>query len=322
MNKHIFFILVMSACYLTSWAQNISKIPEISQTPVDTSWKTGFLITVSFNQTSLTNWAAGGQNSIAGSFIGNFFANYNKGKNSWNNTLDLAYGFIENGASRIQKNLDRIELNSKYGYQADKDLFYSCLINAKTQFAPGYNYPNDSVKVSDFAAPAYVTAAIGMDYMMSSWFSLFISPATGRLVIVTDQQLADQGQFGVTPALYDAQGNIVKNGQEVQTQFGAYLRARLQKNFTKTTMLMSTLALFNDYTDPKVYQRKNINVDWQTTFNMKITKLLTFNLFTQLLYDNNIKIPTYGKNDVIIGQGPKTQFMEALGLGISYALHK
>ncbi len=133
--------------------------------PPDTTWKKGGLIAINFNQTSLTNWAAGGQNSLALSGIANFFTKYKNNKSQWDTNLDLAYGMVKLDDGDAQKNDDRIEFNSKYGYDAYKSIwFYTALVNAKTQFAPGYNYPNDSVKISDFAAPAYVLFSLGMDY--------------------------------------------------------------------------------------------------------------------------------------------------------------
>ena len=222
-------------------AQDIAK--------VDTSWKKGGFVSLSFNQVSLTNWAAGGENALSGTFIGNFFANYKKEKAIWDNTLDVGYGMLKSGDAKVRKNEDKIELNSKYGHEAIEHFYYSALINAKTQFAPGYAYPNDSGVISRFAAPAYLSLALGMDYKPTDYFSLFLSPATGRLVIVADQKLADAGQFGVDPATYDVNGNKLTNGKQIRTEFGAYLRARFQKDIFKNVNLLSTLNLFNNYTD-------------------------------------------------------------------------
>jgi hypothetical protein len=311
----IFFALAISQM---AQAQDVAKI--------DTSWKKGGFVSLSFNQVSLTNWAAGGENALSGTFIGNFFANYKKEKAIWDNTLDVGYGMLKSGDAKVRKNEDKIELNSKYGHEAFDHCYYSALINAKTQFAPGYTYPNDSVVISRFAAPAYLTVALGMDYKPTDYFSLFLSPATGRLVIVADQKLADEGQFGVDPATYDVNGNKLTNGKQIRTEFGAYLRARFQKDIFKNVNLLSTLNLFNNYTDKIASRRGNINVDWQTMLNMKVGKWLTFSVFTHLLYDNNIDIPTY--EDVIVGnviykntvvaKGPKLQFKEVLGVGISW----
>ena len=292
----------------------------------DTSWKRGGFVSLTFNQVSLTNWAAGGEDALSATSIGNFFANYKRDKVAWDNTLDAAYGFLKSGEAKLRKNDDKVELNSKYGYRAFDHIYYSGLLNFKSQFGPGYNYPNDSVIISRFAAPAYLSVALGLDYKPTDYFSLFISPATGRLVFVTDQKLADAGQFGVDPAKYDAAGNKLSSGQTLRTEFGAYLRARFQKDIFKNVNLLSTLNLFNNYTDKIQSHKGNINVDAQAMLNMKAGKWLTFSVTFQVLYDNNIDIPTYA--DVTIGntvykhavvsKGPKTQFKEALGIGLSY----
>lgn len=112
----------------------------------------------------------------------------------------------------------------------------------------------------------------------------------------------------------------------LRTEFGAYLRARFQKDIFKNMNLLSTLNLFNNYTDKIASRRGNVNVDWQTMINIKAGKLITFSVFTHLLYDNNIDIPTYGDvtvgntvyKNAVVAKGPKTQFKEVLGIGFSY----
>jgi len=311
-------ILIANGLFLS--AQDATKAT------ADTSWKKGGFISISFNQVSLTNWAAGGENALSGAFVGSFFANYKKGKIAWDNTLDLGYGMLKSDGSKLHKNDDRIELNSTYGHEAKGSFYYSALLNMKSQFAKGYNYPNDSTVISKFAAPAYISIALGMEYKPTSYFSLFLSPATGRLVVVSDQTLADAGQFGVDPATYDAAGNKLTSGKMLRTEFGAYLRTRFQKDLIKNVNLFTTVSLFNNYTDKHVENRGNINVDWLTMLTVKAGKLLSFNITTHLLYDNNIAIPTYADvtiggttyKNVVVAKGPKTQFQEALGVGISY----
>ena len=63
----------------------------------DTTWHTGGLAALNFNQTSLTNWASGGENSLATSGLINLFAKYKKTRTSWDNSLDLAYGILKSG---------------------------------------------------------------------------------------------------------------------------------------------------------------------------------------------------------------------------------
>ena len=308
-------------------AKMIKDVPKIAK---DTSWKVGGFISLNYNQVTLVNWAAGGQNMLSGSVVGNLFANYKRGKASWDNTLDFGYGMLESGTAKTQKSDDRIELNSKYGYTIKDKINYSALINMKTQFAPGYNYPNDSTVISRFLAPAYITLALGFDYKPASYFSLFLSPATGRLTIVDDQQLADAGQFGVTPATYNANGVKLTSGKLYNAAFGAYLRMHFQKDLIKNVNLLSNLSLFNNYTDPVVANRENCTVDWLSMLTAKVGKLFSFSIIAHVIYDNNISIPTYGtkmvgsvvENNVVVGSGPKTQFQEALGVGLSYKFAK
>src|SRR5262245_56022393 len=98
-------------------------------------------------------------------------------------------------------------------------------------------------------APAYLTVAIGLDYKPSEFFSAFISPATGKFTFVTDQDLADQGAYGVDPAEVDALGNKIADGKTIRSEFGAYFRAKFQKDVATNFNLSTTLTLFDNYTD-------------------------------------------------------------------------
>src|SRR3546814_17106680 len=99
----------------------------------------------------------------------------------------------------------------------------------------GYNYSkdNDRTKVSNFLAPAYVTTSLGLDYKPSKAFSLLLSPLAGKITLVMDQELADQGRFGVEKAVLDTAGNIIKHGRNSRSKLGMGLNARLSKGLGK-----------------------------------------------------------------------------------------
>ena len=103
----------------------------------DTSWVTGGTIGINFSQTSLTNWSAGGENSLAINSLVNVFAKYRKGKAAWDNSLDMGYGMLKAGEKDFRKNDDKIDLLSKFGYDAtdQSKWFYTALFNFKSQFA-------------------------------------------------------------------------------------------------------------------------------------------------------------------------------------------
>ena len=266
-------------------------------------FKYGGFSVLTFNQVSLTNWAAGGENALSTTAILNLFGNYKKDKVIWDNTLDLGYGFLKNGNSSSRKNEDKIELNSKFGYQAFGKVFYSALVNYRSQFAQGYSYPNDSIPVSRFMSPGYLSISLGMDYKPADYFSLYISPATGKFTFVTNQRLADKGEYGVEPAVIQ-NGVVVTKGKKVRAEFGASISTRIQKDIVKNVNVASKLVLFNNYTDKDKPNRKNIDVNWEVMVNIKAGKYLTTSIMTNLIYDQNVI--------------DKTQFKEALGVGLSY----
>ena len=48
---------------------------------------------LNFGQSSYTNWAAGGQNSLTGQGIFNYEIHYLKNKFKWDNTLNMSLGY-------------------------------------------------------------------------------------------------------------------------------------------------------------------------------------------------------------------------------------
>ena len=294
MIRNLFFI--MAFVFITANAD--------AQTDTAKIWKTGGFASVTFNQVSLSNWTAGGENALSGTAILNLHANRTKGKSAWENSLDLGYGIMKSSTNKVRKNEDKIELNSKYGYKAFDKVFYTAMFNYRTQFNDGFKYPNDSVVVSRFNAPGYITLSLGMDYKPAEYFSVFLSPAAGRLTMVSDQRLADMGAYGVDSAQYSATGALIKHGKRVRMEFGASLSAKFQKDVVKNVNVVSKLVLFNNYTDKVVSNRKNIAVNWDAMVNIKAGKFLTTSIFANLIYDQNVI--------------SKTQFKEVIGVGASY----
>lgn len=284
-------------------------------------WQAGGFFALNLNQVALTNWAAGGESALSSTALANGFLKYRRRDTAYfESVLDAGYGFITTQTQRLRKNEDKIELNSKYGRRAAGKFFYAGMLNFRTQFAPGFNFPDDSTVISNLMAPAFLSLALGLDYKPNDWFSAFLSPATGRATFVLDQTLADSGQFGVKRSVLDANGIVVTPGENVRWEFGAYLRVRFQKDIVKNVQVVSNLQLFNNYTDPIPEQRANIDVNWETLILIKANKWLTTSLFTNLIYDHDIQIPvTRTINGVEVpGTGPRTQFKEVLGIGISF----
>lgn len=313
-------ILLLFAGWMCTTGALHAQIKIEADTTVN-GWKKGGFFSVNFNQVSLTNWAAGGESALSATALGSAFLKYRKNDLYFESTLDAGFGFITTKSQSLRKNEDKIELNAKFGKKAKGKFFYAGMLNFRTQFAPGYNFPDDSTIISQFMAPGFLSLALGMDYKPNDWFSVFLSPATGRATFVMDQNLANAGQFGVTAAVLDPiSGAVITPGENVRYEFGAYLRARLQKDIAKNISVVSNLQLFNNYTDPVAEQRQNIDVNWEIIILIKANKWLTTSLFTNLIYDHDVDIPvTRTVNGTeVAGVGPRTQFKEVLGIGLSF----
>lgn len=261
------------------------------------------------NQASFTNWAQGGNNSVSGTALLNYNVTYNDSITIWENVFDFGYGLINTKEFGTRKNDDRIDILSNFNHIAATKLYYTAKFNFKSQFVEGYNYPNDSVKVSNFLAPAYVILAAGMTYKPDEDFSFFLSPATGKMTIVNDAVLSAQGAYGVTP------------GEKTRLEFGAYATLDFKKELMKNITFKSKLNLFNNYTDPVAENRANIDVNWENSLNLTVNEFITVNIFAHMIYDHDILIPLFKEVDgveVPDGVGRRLQIKQTLGLGFSY----
>ena len=264
-------------------------------------WKTEGVLTMNFSQVSLTNWIAGGKSSASGVFMLNTSANYKKDKVSWDNTADLSYGFLKEKDNDLIKSSDKIDLNSKLGLEATEKWNYAALANFKSQFAPGYMYPNTTDAISRFLAPGYLNLALGMDFKTEK-VSLFLSPLIGKFTLISDDELSALGVFGVDP------------GKKSRSEMGAFLKFENKTDLMKNVSLQTKLDLFSNY----FHNPQNIDVDWNILIIMKVNEFLSASLVSQLIYDNDIDIPVDNNGDGIVDEsGPRLQFMEMFGVGLS-----
>lgn len=306
-------LLLLTALFYSSLAQVTDAEGKLKAQSADTlkGWKKGGVIGFNLAQTSLTNWAAGGEKSVAINGMFSVFANYKSEKSAWDNSLDLGYGVLNQGESdEFRKTDDKIDFLSKYGRKAYKNFYYAALFNAKTQMTRGYKYADDGTetKISNIFAPAYFVAALGMDYKPNAYLSVFAAPITGKVTVVNDESLSNAGAFGVDP------------GSKSKSEFGGYIRMIYSKNdFTqailKNVTFTTKLDLFSNYLeDPQ-----NIVVNWETLIALKVNKYINVNLMTHLIYDDKVLFDVDDNNDgVVEKQIAKVQFKEIFGVGLSY----
>ena len=277
------------------------EIKKDANDTIPKTWKVGGIYNLNFNQAALSNWSAGGdKSSLSLSTFLNMHAYYKKGKHVWDNTLDLAYGFVNTTSLGTRKSDDRMDLLSKYGYEVGKNWYISGLFNFRSQFAKGYAYPANLPKqvTSDFLAPAYILLAPGLNYKPNDEFSFFISPATARWIIVHNDSLASVGAFGVD------------SGKNSRFQFGAFATISYNKKISASAVYTGRLDLFSNY----LHNPQNISVNWTNILAVKISKLLSMSLTVNMIYDNDIK----SVNADGTQGGPKLQLQELFGVGLAY----
>lgn len=308
------------------------------QTPAEAAdsvgWNKGGNFGLNVTQTYLSNWAAGGQSSVATTGLLGLFANYAKDNNSWDNTLDMAFGVLRQGeGGQWIKTDDRLDFSSKYGRRASKNWYYSALLNFRTQFAPGYNIVDGrevrtigegenevDARISDFMSPGYSLFALGMDFKPNENFTAFIAPATVKTTYVFNQDLADQGAFGVEGATTDANGNIIEpgTGKNIRNELGGFIKMMYKRALMENVDFQTRVDLFSNYQN----NPQNIDVNWEVLINMTINKYLQASITTQLLYDDDIDINRGTVTDAegveVPDLGPGTQFKQVLAIGFKY----
>lgn len=321
MKKILIFLFSCSAIITANGQvaeqEAMAKKIKVSKDTVE-GWKRFGDFTLAGSQTSLTNWNAGGQNSIAINSLFNYNINLKKGAMTWENRLTLGYGIMRQGRKNASwiKTDDRIELFSKVGRKASENWYYAGVAGFSTQMTPGYAYPNDSVVISRFMAPGYLLATLGMDYRPHDNFSLYIAPVAGKFTFVNDADLANAGAFGVDRAIIAADGTVLTPGSRFRAELGAYLRAQFKTDLTETISFSTSLGLFSNYLE----NPERIDVNWETMTLINLWKnKLILGLSTHLIYDDDIDISVDSDADGIVeGFGPRIQFKEVFNLGLTF----
>ncbi len=280
---------------------------------------TGFF-SQQLNQISFSDWVQGGENSFASTSIVNLGAQLKKNKLNWDNRLNMSYGIIKIEDTPVRKNEDRIRLLSKFGREFSEHFSTSFLGEFRSQFDKAYKYPNDSVLLSRFMAPGYLSLSLGIDYEPWEFLSIFVSPASGKFTFVRDQELANRGSFGVDPAIFDEDGVMISEGSRTNAEFGALLNIMFKKEVFEDVEIDSKLTLFNDLTDEDKSKRKNTDIDWETSINLKINRYITASFLIHILYDDDIPIPVYDQDGVQTGYTRGFQAKQMIGIGLSYRI--
>lgn len=273
----------------------VSAVTVAQETTIDTTkhWTKKGVFTLLANQSSFSNWLAGGQNNFAGNVNVNYDFNYKNGDWNWDNKLITAYGLTKIKGADTQKTDDRIEFTSLLGKKASGNWYYSAFLNFKTQMDTGLDPETRTTKISHFFSPAYFQFGPGMLWKKSDNLKVNIAPATSKLILVHSHFTELGPSFGV------------EQGDTSRYELGAALNGYYKFTIMENVSVENILNLYSNYLeDPQ-----NVDVDYQLNIVMKINKYLSTNFAFQLLFDDNAVAP--GNNYA------KVQTRQVIGLGFN-----
>jgi len=230
---------------------------------------------------------------------------YEKLYTLWHNEVSARYGLNQQEDKGLIKTDDEIKLSSTFGYRKDtiSNWYFSGQFNFRTQFTDGYKKPDDEDIISSFFAPAYIYLGVGAQYNLKpKLFSIYLAPLTLKTTYVFNDQLSNEGAFGVVP------------GENSRHELGILVQTKYEKEIFKNVAMVNNLDLYTDYLN----NFGNIDVDWVLSFKFKINKLFQANFRSHLIYDDDIKTKVTNEDGVVETQGAKVQLKQQLGIGIIY----
>lgn len=269
-----------------------------------TKWSFPAIYGVSFNQTVLRQWNAGGQNNLAAGAIVRQQAIAVRGPWRWEQLLDATYSLnIQEDVTR--KIDDKLEYATRMDYLLREDPLWkvSGFASFKTQFVKGFAKPGDSVYISKALAPAYGIAGLGVTHK-NKGFELYASPVTAKFTWVRDSVLSAKGVFGLAP------------GQRFRQELGLYGNARYQKSFKSGIKVDLRLNAFANYLQAPF----SVDLDSDLLLVYKNKGPLSVTLRSQNLFDRDVLLRDTNGDGKLDASGVQTkQFM---GLGLTYEFGK
>lgn len=293
----------------------------------DQKWKSGLGIGLDFAQLLQINPKVGaGQNRLGLGGAVTYFANMKDGKHAWDNSVSwkigvqrLGSGLLAGGNSEqkipLQKQIDELRLDSKYGYAitADKKWYMATELSFMSQilktyanagltdaFAPGVH------EVSKFMSPGTISYSVGIDYKPNNNLSVYYSPIGLKAIVVSDDDIAampaidkDGNPIGGV-SLHGTPWRSATDFDNTLFTLGSLLKIQYQNKFfpvgDEHRIHFKTYAtFFYDYLQGKKKKdnpnyKTNVDVDWGTETSFMIFKGLSAVLTTNLYYDWDVPV--------------------------------
>lgn len=291
---------------------NEDELLRIKTMPIFWTEKNTFQLQAS--EVSFTNWNGGGSNSISALTGIEIERNYKDKNFKWDNRLRFQLGANKQNGRDIRKTEDNFEITSKAGFKfkRNSNWYYLGRLNFNTQFFKGFKSPNEEI-ISEFMAPGYLFTGLGIEHKIQKQkFYMYLSPMTIKSTFVLNQDLANDGAFGVKPAVKDDEGNILKEGENIRFENGILINNEYEKEIIENVNMRNQLSLYTDY----INNFGNIDVDWEINFSFTINDYIKANFGSHLKYDDDVKIRVEQEDGTSIEGGPRVQWKQQFGIGV------
>lgn len=261
-----------------------------------------------FANVGLSNWAAGGENSISlGMVYYNKFTK-TKGNVKWVNQIDFALGGAKVGEQSFRKTDDNIVFASSFSHKFKAKWAYSAIGVFRTQLIEGLTFaadPNNpgneiSTKISNFMAPGYLNINLGITYDPNDMFTAQFAPAAGKVTFVMDDDLAANGDFGVDP------------GENIRYEFGANMIMSMSIPVAENIKFKGAATFFTNYS---TFGNVDTNIDLLLT--AKVNDWFNASAGLQLIYDDDILIEQPDGS-----ASREIQLKHVINMGLNFVLFK
>lgn len=270
------------------------------------------------SEVSFTNWNGGGTNSISALVGIEIERNYEDKNFKWDNRLRFQLGGNKQNGKDLRKTEDNFEISSKAGFKfkRNSNWYYLGKLNFNTQFFKGLKFPNKEV-ISEFMAPGYLFTGLGVEHKITKQkFYMYLSPLTIKSTFVFNQDLANDGAFGVKAAEKDEEGNIIIEGENIRFENGILINNEYEREIFDNVNVKNRLSLYSDY----INNFGNIDVDWEINFTFTINDYMKANFGSHLKYDDDVKIRIDQEDGSSIEGGSRIQWKQQFGIGLAVEL--
>jgi hypothetical protein len=264
--------------------------PPAAEKAPEYGWKNTLVAGLNINQVSFQNWAQGGVNSVAWTFLTNGKFTNERERFTHVNNLKITYGQTKLGGKDFEKTDDELFVESILSYKLGWKVDPYVAVTARTQFAPGYKDSSGVMKkTSGFFDPGYLIESVGCTYSPSDLL-------TTRLGIAFKETFASgYAWYGYADDPKTAERDAFRFQTGIES--GTTLTLPIMENILYT----SSLNLFSAFNQLDVWDAR-----WDNALTGKVNNYVNVSLLVQVLHE--------------IAQTRRTQMKQALSVGLTYSI--